>query len=51
MSAGRVYVIGGGLAGLSAAVRLAERERAVVLIEGADKPAAGAAPISTRRSA
>jgi squalene-associated FAD-dependent desaturase len=35
MSGGRVYVIGGGLAGLSAAVRLAERGRAVVLIEGA----------------
>jgi squalene-associated FAD-dependent desaturase len=35
MSAGRVYVIGGGLAGLSAAVRLAERGRAVTLIEGA----------------
>jgi hydroxysqualene dehydroxylase len=35
MSAGRIYVIGGGLAGLSAAVRLAERGRAVILIEGA----------------
>ena len=35
MSAGRVYVIGGGLAGLSAAVRLAERGRTVILIEGA----------------
>jgi squalene-associated FAD-dependent desaturase len=32
---GRTYVIGAGLAGLSAAVRLAERGRAVVLIEGA----------------
>jgi squalene-associated FAD-dependent desaturase len=32
---GRAYVIGAGLAGLSAAVRLAERGRAVVLIEGA----------------
>jgi len=35
MSAGRVYVIGAGLAGLSAAVRLADRGRAVILIEGA----------------
>jgi squalene-associated FAD-dependent desaturase len=32
---GRTYVIGAGLAGLSAAVRLAERGRSVVLIEGA----------------
>ena len=32
---GRTYVVGAGLAGLSAAVRLAERGRAVVLIEGA----------------
>jgi squalene-associated FAD-dependent desaturase len=32
---GRTYVIGAGLAGLSAAVRLAERGRQVVLIEGA----------------
>jgi squalene-associated FAD-dependent desaturase len=32
---GRTYVIGAGLAGLSAAVRLAGRGRAVVLIEGA----------------
>ena len=32
---GRAYVIGAGLAGLSAAVRLAERGRSVVLIEGA----------------
>jgi squalene-associated FAD-dependent desaturase len=32
---GRTYVIGAGLAGLSAAVRLAERGHAVVLIEGA----------------
>jgi hydroxysqualene dehydroxylase len=32
---GRTYVIGAGLAGLSAAVRLAERGRPVVLIEGA----------------
>jgi len=31
----RTYVIGAGLAGLSAAVRLAERGRQVVLIEGA----------------
>jgi squalene-associated FAD-dependent desaturase len=35
MSGGRTYVIGGGLAGLSAAVRLTERGRVVVLIEGA----------------
>jgi hydroxysqualene dehydroxylase len=32
---GRIYVIGAGLAGLSAAVRLAGRGRQVVLIEGA----------------
>ena len=32
---GRTYVIGAGLAGLSAAVRLAERGRPVTLIEGA----------------
>ncbi len=32
---GRTYVIGAGLAGLSASVRLAERGRAVTLIEGA----------------
>jgi hydroxysqualene dehydroxylase len=32
---GRTYVIGAGLAGLSAAVRLAERGAAVTLIEGA----------------
>jgi squalene-associated FAD-dependent desaturase len=32
---GRAYVIGAGLAGLSAAVRLAEHGRQVVLIEGA----------------
>ena len=32
---GRTYVIGAGLAGLSAAVRLSERGRPVVLIEGA----------------
>jgi squalene-associated FAD-dependent desaturase len=32
---GRTYVVGAGLAGLSAAVRLAERGRAVTLIEGA----------------
>src|SRR6202011_1507488 len=35
LMSGRVYVIGAGLAGLSAAVRLAERGRQVVLIEGA----------------
>jgi len=35
MSAGRVYVIGGGLAGLSAAVRLAGRGAQVTLIEAA----------------
>ena len=32
---GQVYVVGAGLAGLSAAVRLAGRDRRVVLIEGA----------------
>src|SRR5262249_14709959 len=35
LMAGRTYVIGAGLAGLAAAVRLAERGRAVTLIEGA----------------
>jgi len=34
MSDGRVYVVGGGLAGLSAAVALAEKGVAVTLIEG-----------------
>jgi squalene-associated FAD-dependent desaturase len=33
--AGKIYVVGAGLAGLSAAVRLAGRGRSVVLIEGA----------------
>ena len=32
---GKTYVVGAGLAGLSAAVRLAGRGRRVVLIEGA----------------
>ncbi|HVM98683.1 MAG TPA: hydroxysqualene dehydroxylase HpnE [Caulobacteraceae bacterium] len=35
MATGRVYVVGAGLAGLSAAARLASRGREVVLIEGA----------------
>jgi squalene-associated FAD-dependent desaturase len=35
MRVGKVYVVGGGLAGLSAAVRLAGRGASVVLIEGA----------------
>jgi squalene-associated FAD-dependent desaturase len=35
MSGGKVYAVGAGLAGLSAAVRLAGRGRPVVLIEGA----------------
>jgi squalene-associated FAD-dependent desaturase len=35
MGDGKVYVVGAGLAGLSAAVRLAGRGRRVVLIEGA----------------
>jgi squalene-associated FAD-dependent desaturase len=35
MAAGKVYVVGAGLAGLSAAVRLAGRGASVVLIEGA----------------
>ena len=35
MGGGKVYVVGAGLAGLSAAVRLAGRGRRVVLIEGA----------------
>ena len=35
MSTGRIHVIGAGLAGLSAAVALAEKGAAVTLIEGA----------------
>ncbi|MDE2466422.1 MAG: FAD-dependent oxidoreductase, partial [Alphaproteobacteria bacterium] len=37
MSSGRVYVIGAGLAGLSAAVHLAELGATITLIEGANQ--------------
>jgi uncharacterized protein with NAD-binding domain and iron-sulfur cluster len=46
----RVHVVGAGLAGLSTALRLAERGIAVALYEAAPQAAGAAAPSTTSAS-